>query len=425
MRQLCVTFTDRALADAEIARQVAIALERSHAKQFREAGSREHLRHRLATEIRNDSRAAGGIDASARGHREQVKGFFVEGLDQVTYAAAWQRTRRIVLNDDPLQPGFDGHYARGLGARPGGRIQQKSSHYHVRKAINKVADMNGGHVESFTLRLPADHAATARRKAAASPKVSVHAMEFTSAQAELELDRGLSRLRVRGADSSVVAYAAGGLFGALVNAGYGAATDRVTAPPGQFTRRDLAERRFLDAAHGATASVVGMLTMRTAANFTVVFMPRVATAIGVWMPDRHTARAAQVAGHTASLASGKAIDHAFETARRNLEARQQQRRLNPVGAASQLPAARELLTWEQLADHLRPELVDVDALRTDAEQDLLNWVTEMRAQISEDHWSMDVILACASQAAHACGYGPGADPARRDPASFKAWLSAD
>lgn len=187
------------------------------------------------------------------GARGQLKGHFVEALDVKTYNRKNLLTgKKLVPRKKSANKAYDA--SRVIHKKFAGGVQQKSSASGIDKAIRQMEKVKPGSASRGTARVPKDQVVAARRRAAG--RIKVRGMEFTSAQADVKLDKGLADLAKRGsaATSRVRAAAKAGVGAAVTSAALGAAMEARALRRGQLSSQDFAENRAVDATEGAVSA---------------------------------------------------------------------------------------------------------------------------------------------------------------------------
>lgn len=349
------------------ARMVADTIERTHTRQAAKAASRSQFLKARAGSIKQAAERA-SKEGRHLGGREQLKGHFIEALDVKSYNAKGRLIRKAL---SPRKGSTNKAYdaSRVVNKKFAGAIQQKSSAAGAEKAIVQMESAKLGAARRGTLRVPRDHVAETRRRAA--NRIRVKGMDFTSKQAEAKLDRGLGDLAKKGsnAGSTVRAAAKGATIGAAINVAVGAAGDAGGLKRGELAPRHFTENRAVDAAEGVTNALVGVgaATVGSAAG-SAALGAALATSVGstaaMSIGAASTAAVTAISGvgtvgagvagvlggvtvagaapvvvsGAAVIGSGLIVGRTYEHVRRRLQASQQQRLLLAAKRANELPA---------------------------------------------------------------------------------------
>lgn len=358
--QAGVVAGQRAVERAASARMVTERIERTHARQLAKAGSTTDFVKQRATQIREAAERA-ARDGRTGGAREQLKGHFIEALDNRTYRARNRFARKSLLEvRKSTNEAYDA--VRIIDGKFAGGVQQKSSAAGVRKTIAQMEKKRPGSARKGVLRVPKDHVAKARNQAAGRVK-EVKGMEFTSAQAGKKLDEGLAEVAKSGAKagSQMRALAKGGAVGGAVSVGIGAVGELGALRRGEVNGREFGENRAVDAAEGTTSAVVGTLGASAGAAVTTAALGGTAAGasfatmaggagaaalgtvgsmgsagaavVGVLGGVTATAAIPAAAGGAVAIGAGVVVGKGFKRARVGLKAKQQQRRELAEGEA--------------------------------------------------------------------------------------------
>jgi hypothetical protein len=357
VKQAGAALGNRAVDRADNARMVAETIERTHTRQAAKAASRSQFVKERAGAIKSAAEKA-ATEGGRAGGREQIGGHFKEALDVKKYNATNRLTgRKLVPRKGSTNPGYDA--TRIIKKKFAGAVQQKSSAAGTEKAISQIEKVKPRSATRATLRVPRDHVAKTRAKAAG--RIRVEGMEFTSQQAGSKLDQGLGDVARKGtsAGSKVRATAKGVAVGAAIDIALGAATEAGALKRGEITARDFAENRCVDAAEGVTNAIVGSAAAGvggvaataalgtatgaaaaasvgaagTAAVGAISGMGAAGAAVGTVLGGITVAGAAPVVvGGAVMLGTGVIVGKGYKHGRRRLRTRQKQRRQLAAGS---------------------------------------------------------------------------------------------
>lgn len=242
------------------AKRVAETME--HIRKPRAAGTSRSV---WVKEMAKQTAASTGPNGKT-GARVQLKGHFIERLDNDTYNAKNLLTGKTqVPRKGHLNPAYDAtrivtKKVDGKAKKTfAGGLQQKSGASGIDSAVSRFERAKPGSAKRATVRVPQDQLEAATKRARGRTRVL--AMDFTSKQAEGAMDKGLTDLAKKGtnATSKVRAVAKGSVISAGISTAVGGATEYRALKNGDLTGRDYFENRLLDATEGGVSAATGTM----------------------------------------------------------------------------------------------------------------------------------------------------------------------